>query len=100
MSFADFLRSIAQDASPLGKLGPAFAALWYDRRGAWDRAHELVQKTTGREGAWVHAYLHRKEGDEVNAAYWYHLADRAPPKSGLDEEWTQIARSLLNEARN
>lgn len=98
MSFADFLLSIARDASPPGKFGPALAALWYDRRGEWVRAHELAQKANGKNGAWVHAYLHRKEGDETNATYWYRLSDRAPSGSGLDEEWAQIARSLLNEA--
>jgi hypothetical protein len=98
MSFADFLLSITQDASPPGKLGLALQALWYDRRGDWDQAHELAQKTTGKDGSWVHAYLHRREGDETNADYWYRLTGRAPYRSGLDEEWAQIARALLNEA--
>ena len=98
MSFADFLLSIVQEASPPGKLGPALAALWYERRGEWNRAHELAQKTSGKEGAWIHAYLHRKEGDETNAGYWYRLTGRAPSGSELDEEWAQIARALLNEA--
>lgn len=97
MSFADFLVSCAQDASPPGKLGSALAALWYDRRGEWNGAHELTQETSAKEGSWVHAYLHRKEGDEINAAHWYRLAGRAPFRSGLDEEWAQIVRVLLDE---
>ncbi|HEY4245211.1 MAG TPA: hypothetical protein VGM64_00065 [Lacunisphaera sp.] len=98
ISFADFLLSIAQDASPPGKLGLALKALWHDRRGDWGQAHELAQKTMGKDGSWVHAYLHRREGDATNADYWYRLTGRAPSQNGLDEEWAQIAKALLNEA--
>jgi hypothetical protein len=70
-------------------------ALWHDARGDWERAHELAQAAVGRDGAWVHAYLHRKEGDASNAAYWYARA-RHPVCSGpLAAEWTAIASELL-----
>jgi hypothetical protein len=71
------------------------AALWHDARGDWKRAHECVQEGSDRDSAWVHAYLHRKEGDAGNAQYWYARAGRKMPKAGLPEEWTAIAAELL-----
>lgn len=70
-------------------------ALWWERKGNWDRAHELCQEARSREGDWVHAYLHRVEGDEDNAAYWYARARQPVCRTGLDEEWQAIARALL-----
>lgn len=96
MSFAEFETSIARDAAPPAAAGPALQALWHEARGDWERAHRCVQDDASREGAWVHAYLHRKEGDEVNAGYWYARAGKPPPADGVphDEEWTRIARAL------
>jgi hypothetical protein len=71
-------------------------ALWWERKGNWDRAHELCQEARSREGDWVHAYLHRVEGDEDNAAYWYARARQPVCRTGLDEEWQAIARALLD----
>lgn len=99
MSFADFVLSSAKDASPPSELGAALAALWHDRRGNWDHAHQSVQELSGGDGAWVHAYLHRKEGDKTNAAYWYRLSGRALFEGSIDDEWAHIARALL-EKRN
>jgi hypothetical protein len=70
-------------------------ALWWDAKGDWSRAHEIAQDIGGADGAWVHAYLHRKEGDTGNAAYWYRRAGRAVGRGDLNEEWEQIVRSLL-----
>jgi len=97
MSFADFQRSIARDAAPPGELGLALQALWHDARGDWDRAHDCAQNDHGRDGSWVHAYLHRKEGDLGNAGYWYGRAAAKMPAStvALEAEWEQIARELL-----
>jgi len=95
MTFADFLASTETDSSPPAKLGQALSALWLDRRGDWDAAHNSAQAAGGKEGAWVHAYLHRKEGDEANAAYWYRLAGRPEASGSLADEWQQIVRSLL-----
>jgi len=97
MSFAEFLQSASGGGPPPSEIRSALAALWYDRRGDWDRAHELAQATGDKDSAWVHAYLHRKEGDETNAGYWYRLAGRSASRSPLDEEWAQIAQALLNE---
>lgn len=70
-------------------------ALWHDFRGDWDRAHTIVQKISSVEASWVHAYLHRKEGDPGNAAYWYSRAGRRPASGDLDAEWAEISRALL-----
>jgi len=91
MSFEDFA---AAPVPPAG-LGPALRALWHDLHGDWDRAHALAQEDGGRNGAWVHAYLHRKEGDETNAGYWYARAGRPAATGGLDAEREAIARALL-----
>lgn len=97
MSFAEFAAAIAGPASAPPELGPALAGLWHDARGDWVRAHEEVQNDAGAEAAWVHAYLHRKEGDPGNAAYWYSRAGRSRPEPDvtLQQEWEQIARALL-----
>ena len=89
MSFADLQQSIARDVAPPRELSPALQALWHDARGYWDAAHACAQVDEGREGAWVHAYLHRKEGDLGNAGYWYARAGRPVPAKGLtlEAEW-------------
>ncbi len=86
----------ALDASePPAGCGAALAALWWARRGAWDAAHGLVQDATGAEAAWVHAWLHRVEGDEANAAYWYSRAGQAVGRGSLEEERLAIAAALI-----
>jgi hypothetical protein len=74
--------------------------LWYDAHGDWHRAHECAQEDAGKDGSWVHAYLHRKEGDQSNAGYWYARARRSMPAASvtLEAEWAEIARALLAEA--
>ena len=97
MSFAELQRSIANDAAPPAGLSAALQALWHDAKGDWDGAHGCVQDDRSRDGAWVHAYLHRKEGDVGNAGYWYARAGRSMPPSGtsLAQEWAAIAEALL-----
>lgn len=73
-------------------------ALWYDLRGDWNKAHILVQDESDTESAWVHAYLHRKEGDIPNARYWYKRSQQLEFSGGLREEWEHIARNLLLNA--
>ncbi|MEO6001625.1 MAG: hypothetical protein ABIZ04_16855 [Opitutus sp.] len=99
MSFAEFAASIARDSAPPDHLTPALRALWHDARGDWAVAHELAQEDDGKSGAWVHAYLHRKEGDASNAGYWYAKARRSRPSDDttLRAEWEQIARELLGD---
>ncbi len=97
MSFADWQQSIARDAAPPKEASWALQALWHDAKGDWAQAHAAAQEDEGRDGAWVHAYLHREEGDVDNAAYWYARARRPVPAPGvtLEAEWAEIARELL-----
>ena len=94
MNFDDFLESTDADISP-DDLSPALLALWWDKKGEWDIAHNTAQKTENKNGAWVHAYLHRKEGDKFNAGYWYTKAQKAECTTSLEEEWESIVRDLL-----
>ncbi|MDB6167848.1 MAG: hypothetical protein JWM88_712 [Verrucomicrobia bacterium] len=93
MSFEEFLSS----AAPPEGAGAALAGLWHDAHWDWSRAHASVQDDPGRDAAWVHAYLHRREGDDSNAGYWYARAGRSRPKPGapLDAEREAIVRALL-----
>lgn len=74
-------------------LPPLLEALWWDARGDWERAHRVAQGIETAEGAWVHAYLHRKEGDLSNADYWYRRAGRTRPQGTLDAEWESLVRA-------
>ena len=70
-------------------------ALWHDAKGNWEKAHELIQDLPDKTASWIHAYLHRKEGDTWNADYWYSKAGRKRPSVSLEEEWDQIVIELL-----
>ena len=94
MTLHEFRRSLAADRPPDG-LTHAQSALWWDAKGDWTRAHESTQQDEGPEGSWVHAYLHRKEGDQSNAAYWYGRAGKPVCRDPVDAEWKSIVRSLL-----
>jgi hypothetical protein len=73
----------------------ALLALWWDGKGNWQKAHEIAQDVAGADGAWVHGYLHRKEGDEGNAGYWYRRAGRMVARGDLRLEWESIVREML-----
>jgi hypothetical protein len=94
MNLQRFRDSLSGD-NPPRELSPALSSLWWDAKGDWTKAHESAQQDEGPAGAWVHAYLHRKEGDSSNAAYWYQRAGKGGMKGSLEEEWNQIAVSLL-----
>lgn len=94
MTFADFQNSLALNAPPEG-LSAALRALWHDGRNDWDRAHDVAQEIDDETGAWVHAYLHRKEGDISNAGYWYRRAGVAAATGSLPAEWRAIVEQLL-----
>ena len=89
-----FETSLREDQPPAG-LGPALRALWHEARGEWGTAHRIVQAESDAGCAWVHAYLHRVEGDLGNAAYWYRRAGRPVSDAPLREEWRAIAAELL-----
>ncbi len=94
MNLKEFRESLAGEGPPK-QLSVALAGLWWDAKGDWTRAHESAQQDDGPSGAWVHAYLHRKEGDLSNAAYWYRRAGKSAARHSLEEEWLEIAGSLL-----
>jgi hypothetical protein len=94
MTLDDFRESLSHDVPPR-QLETALVALWWDGKGDWKQAHEIAGQDEGPAAAWVHAYLHRKEGDASNAGYWYSRADKLPTKAPLAEEWSSIAESLL-----
>ena len=93
MDLASFEQSLSNSAPP-GGLPPLLVALWHERKGDWNRAHEIAQDINGRDAAWVHAYLHRREGDLPNAAYWYRHAGRPVDTGSMDDEWRAIVRAL------
>jgi len=95
MTLQEFRDSLVRD-EPSCELNFALAGLWWDAKGDWNRAHDAAQQDEGPAGAWVHAYLHRKEGDSSNASYWYKRADKIPPQSSLEQEWLDITESLLS----
>jgi hypothetical protein len=98
MTLEQFRQSLQREEPP-GDLSLALAGLWWDAKGNWKRAHESAQQDEGPAGSWVHAYLHRKEGDSTNAAYWYHRAGKPPSQSPLEQEWLNLAESLLSDTQ-
>ena len=94
MNVAAFIASL-DGAAPAPDLNAPLAGLWWAAKGDWDRAHKIVQDESSREAAWVHAYLHRVEGDLGNAGYWYRRAGQAAAKDSLEAEWERIAVTLL-----
>lgn len=94
MDLESFRHSLTDGAPPEGVEG-ALQALWYAGRADWDRAHEIVQSRNDRANCWVHAHLHRVEGDLANAGYWYRRAGRDIARGDLQAEWDDIVRSLL-----
>jgi hypothetical protein len=94
MTFDDFWNSLS-GSEPPAACNDALAGLWWDAKADWQRAHECAQRDEGKDGSWVHAYLHRKEGDCGNAAYWYTRAARPVCHESLDKEWANIVKALL-----
>jgi hypothetical protein len=97
MTAEELSRSAANDPAPPAGASPAAQALWYARTGKWDAAHDLCQDIPGNAGSWIHAWLHREEGDLGNAGYWYSRAGKPmPPKHlTLEQEWLAIASELV-----
>lgn len=91
---AEFTASVSK-AAPPRDLAPPLEALWWAAKGDWDKAHTIVMNDDSREAAWVHAYLHRVEGDLPNAGYWYRTAGQPVAGGKLDQEWGDIAGTLL-----
>jgi len=79
-------------------ISPLLQALLLESAGDWNSAHRIAQNEPSSDGSWVHAYLHRVEGDLGNASYWYHSAGRSVPEISLEEEWEYIAMALLEKS--
>lgn len=94
MQFNHFTESIQQATPPSGS-SIYLQAMWYDAKGDWQKAHTLADSLHDTTACRVHAYLHRKEGDNGNAAYWYSRAGQPMPRISLQEEWEHIVKSLL-----
>ena len=86
-----------RQAEPRSLSGP-LQALWFNGNSDWEQAHTVAQDIDGPDGAWVHAYLHRKEGDTANAAYWYRRAGRPMARRELVGEWEAMVKALLGSA--
>ncbi len=93
MQFDEFKQSM-QSAAPPANLSVYLNALWYDGKSDWKKAHDLVDQLEDATACWVHAYLHRKEGDVWNADYWYRRAGKKRPDISLEAEWESIVREL------
>ncbi len=98
MDLQDFKESLS-GAQPPGNVSEYIKALWYDANGNWDKAHNLVQDINDTKASWIHAYLHRREGDTSNADYWYSKAGKKRPLVSLEMEWEQIVNALLQRIK-
>jgi hypothetical protein len=94
MTIADFKSSLS-GAAPVPDVSPPLAALWWAAKGNWDKAHAIVQDEAGVDAAWVHAYLHRLEGDLGNAGYWYRRAGKPVASGPVEAEWDRVVSALL-----
>ena len=95
MTIQEFSSSLSQPHPPEGT-SKLLEAMWYDGKGDWNTAHNIAQEISTAEGFWIHAYLHRREGDEGNAGYWYRRAGKRIPRISLQEEWKEIVIALLD----
>ena len=96
MILAEFKSSLA-GVSPLPGASASLAALWWAGKGDWNKAHQIVQDESGAEAAWVHAYLHRAEGDLANAGYWYRQAGKPVASGPVEAEWDRVVSALLRD---
>ena len=94
MTFEEFKTTLSS-SKPSKDLPDLLKAMWYEGKNNWEEAHNIAQDIASEDGSWIHAYLHRKEGDQANAAYWYRRAGKPIPRVSLQEEWKQIVTELL-----
>ncbi|MDF3130070.1 hypothetical protein P0Y35_12755 [Kiritimatiellaeota bacterium B1221] len=97
MSLKDFLAHCTANRAPNPEWRPALQALWHAEKGEWEMAHDKCQEGDVKEGAWVHANLHREEGDLANAGYWYHRAGKPESRQTIVEERHEIITVLLGD---
>ncbi|RTL58672.1 MAG: hypothetical protein EKK37_10100 [Sphingobacteriales bacterium] len=94
MNFDDFIQTL-QHHTPPTYFSAHLQSLWYDGKGDWEKAHQLIQDNEDDMSCQIHAYLHRKEGDKFNASYWYNKAGKPMPHYDLEQEWEEIVKTLL-----
>lgn len=97
MNKNEFIASLGSEKPP-ENLSQPLLSLWHDAKGDWQYSHEIAQEIESRGGSLIHAYLHRKEGDQFNADYWYHRAGSHMPDVPLDEEWQQLVEHFCGDA--
>ncbi len=97
MNLPAFKESLVNNDCPSG-ISVYLQALWYDAKGNWNKAHELIQDIPDKNASWIHAYFHRKEGDISNADYWYYKAGRKRPTVTLYEEWEELATKFIDSS--
>lgn len=95
MDFEKFRNSLSLASPPL-QLSDHLKALWYDAKDDWEQSHNIIQDINDSNAAWIHAYLHRKEGDAGNADYWYNKAGKKRPSVSLQQEWENIVAALIH----
>ncbi len=93
LTLEQFLLSLKNDHPP--EFSVYLESLWYDKKGNWDKAHQIAQNIPDKGGSWIHAYLHRVEGDEWNSNYWYSRAGKVMPSISLSEEWDSLVKYFL-----
>lgn len=95
MTYEQFVLHLEQSGPP-SSLDDCLQALWYDAKGDWSLAHDLINNVSSARAAKIHAYLHRKEGDLWNARYWYQRAEATMPEFTLQEEWQNLVRENID----
>ncbi len=94
MTYEEFNSSLTSGTPP-ENISVYLKALWYDGKNDWNKSHEIAQEINDKDGSWLHAYLHRKEGDTGNAGYWYRRSGKPMPAYSLEQEWKEIVRNFL-----
>jgi hypothetical protein len=94
MDLRSFNSSLGGNVPPVN-ISVYLLALWYDAKGDWDASHKIIQEVEDKNAAWIHAYLHRKEGDTFNAEYWYRQAGKKRPAFSLQEEWQELVKAFI-----
>lgn len=97
MTYDEFVNSLALETPP-DNVSAELKALWYDGKEDWESSHNIAQDIDGTSGSWIHAYLHRKEGDISNARYWYSRAGKNEARGTLKEEWESLVKNFIRQA--
>ncbi|RFM30605.1 hypothetical protein DXN05_02100 [Deminuibacter soli] len=95
-SLDEFVATLSNTQPPVN-VNVYLKALWYDKKGDWEKAHDLIEDIPEKKASWIHAYLHRKQGDQWNADYWYNRAGHPSSTLSLEDEWKTIVKHLLEE---